>query len=351
MAVGREQIDPVDSHGSPGGRSARDGWLLGLADRIGSLRYTVLMTVFAIVGSVAIAGLVYIVTGFDPFAEPVAIVLPILCPLLIAPPLTLNAIRQAIAIRDQGALIEQQNAALMRALAEKDRIISLVGHDLRGNLNLIMGFAQLIERQGDTIPAERLIDYATGIHDTGRKTNHVLTDLLYWGQARAGQRPTGSQALPIGAVINNAVTSLRAEADMKQIILDAPCQSTGAEVDRVVVESAIRNLVSNAIKFSHPGGKVMIDPARSDSGLRISVTDNGIGMDQAQLAKLRAGHLPDSTEGTVREVGNGLGLAICRDLIEGYGGSVEFESTPDRGTVATIVLPDQVLSPGGPANV
>lgn len=331
------QAERVDVLATP--PELRASKALEFVDRFGIVRYTLLLTVVAVVASAAICATAYLLIGFDPRAEPISIILPVVCPLLIVPPMTVNSVRAALKLRAQQALILEQNVALERILTEKDRILTLVGHDLRGQLNLVMGFAQIISRQADDIPMERLVDYANEIHQAGKKTNEVLTDLLNWGRARAGQLSSGFQLARFNIILAEVVANLEQDIDRKEIKLELPDPMLDDEVDQVIVASAIRNILGNAIKFSQTGGKIILEATRDDRNLRVTISDFGIGISPDQLSRLRGGHLVTSTEGTSREAGSGLGLAICRDVIEAQGGMLEIESTLGQGTTVTVGLP------------
>lgn len=321
---------------SPTARTSRS---LELVDRLGMIRYTALMTVIGVAASVAICLVVYTLIDFDLLVEPISIILPILCPLLIVPPMTVRAMRAALTLREQQTLIVEQNLALERILTEKDRILTLVGHDLRGQLNLVMGFAQIISKQAEDIPPERLADYANEIHQAGKKTNEVLTDLLNWGRARAGQLPSGTQFEPFDDILRDVVANLEREIEQKDVQLELPKHNFAEDVDQVIVASALRNVLGNAIKFSHRGGRIAIEASSKDSQFHFTVRDFGIGMSHDQLTCLRGGHLVNSTEGTSREAGSGLGLAICRDVVEAQGGALEIESSEGIGTTVSVTLP------------
>lgn len=340
MATTAEQSYQAERAGilssPPGVRTSRS---LELVDRLGIARYTILLTAVGVAASAAICLTAYALIGFDPRAEPISIILPILCPLLIVPPMTVRAKRAALMLREQQAHIAEQNIALERILTEKDRILTLVGHDLRGQLNLVMGFAQIISRQAEDIPPDRLADYANEIHQAGKKTNEVLTDLLNWGRARAGQLPSGTHFEPFNDILRDVIANLEREIEHKEIGLELPQPDLADEVDQVIVSSALRNVLGNAIKFSHRGGRIEIAASRQGSDLRFTIRDFGIGISPDQLARLRGGHLVSSTEGTSREAGSGLGLAICRDVIEAQGGALEIESTQGKGTSVDVTLP------------
>jgi signal transduction histidine kinase len=236
----------------PAPLAGRQTKMLEIVDRVGIARYISLLTLGATVTSLLVSISAYALVGFDPFSEPIAIALPILCPILIAPPMSLAATRLALKLRDQQRHIANQKVLLERTLTEKDRIISLVGHDLKGQLNLVMGFARLIARQGDTMPSERLIDYANEINHAGAKTNDILSDLLNWGRARSGQLSESHDLYPLNDVLDPALNTARPDADRKNITINLVPPIGGDLVDNVIIGSALRNLLNNAIKFSHP---------------------------------------------------------------------------------------------------
>lgn len=327
------------TRGEPSSSGAETSKSLLLVDRLGIAWYTTLLTIVATLASALICSVAYLIVGFDALSEPISIILPLLCPMAIVPAVTVRATLSALKLRTQQQRIAEQNQALERIVAEKDRIISLVGHELRGQFNLVMGFAQLISRQAGSIPAELLVDYANEIHLASTKTNDVLNDLLNWGRARAGHLAQSHETIPFNDVLSRVLDTLRLDAERKHVTIQPAMPMPDDEVDHVIVASALRNVLSNAIKYSHSGGRVDISARRDDVELIFTVTDTGVGINLEPLSKLRGGGLVSATEGTSREIGSGLGLAICRDIIEAQGGRLVIESAPGQGTTVTVCIP------------
>ena len=159
-----------------------------------------------------------------------------------------------------------------------------------------------------------------------------------WGRTQAGQLRADLEDRRSDEAIVHTVDALRPEADRKQVIVHLTNPPPKNKVGYVIIGSALCNVVSNAIKFSHTGGTVTVNVTRVGEGMLPKMIDADVGMEPGKLARLRAGHLVESTEGTEHEAGSRLGLAIFRDIVETDGGRLQLESEPGRDSNGRLSL-------------
>ena len=151
-----------------------------------------------------------------------------------------------------------------------------------------------------------------------------------WGRTQAGQLRADLEDRRSDEAIFHTVDALHPEADRKQVVVHLTNPLPKNKVDYVIIESALCNVVSNAIKFSHTSRTVTVNVTQVGGEMLPKMIDVDVGMEPGKLARLRAGHLVESTEGTEHEAGSRLGLAICRDIVETDSGRLQLECEPGR---------------------
>ncbi|MFV3074631.1 sensor histidine kinase [Niveispirillum fermenti] len=262
--------------------------------------------------------------------------------------------QRALAVRDAAAAAERQaRADAERALAdlraahdeldflnrEKTRFFSLISHDLRGPFNAMLGMTQELADHAPKMRAEDTADFARSVHEMARRVFDLLENLLQWSRVQMSGTPFAPGVFPMREVVGDAIRDVASAAQAKDIqILDAS-GDRWVLADRTMILAVLRNLLMNAVKFSHQGGVVHVTSRALGDRLELAVTDKGVGMEPAQLEQaLRAGPKP-SRPGTQGETGTGLGLTLVRDLVLRHGGELKLESMPGRGTIASFTVP------------
>lgn len=236
--------------------------------------------------------------------------------------------------------LRRTSTALRRSNEAKDQLISVVGHDLRGPVAAFQQVGPMLRyysRQPNTRELAELADeMETGAH----RLAALLDNLLNWARAQMGEVVNRPEPVPTDEVVHQAIGLYRPTALAKhlsfqsEIAPDAP----PAWADPALLATVLRNLVSNAVKFSHEGDTIRLEVAPTSQGLEFSVTDTGVGMTPDRLEALFQPAVRP-TRGTTGEEGTGLGVAVCRQFVEILGGELHAVSAPGAGTRFWFTVP------------
>jgi|GEM_PF-3125335 PAS domain S-box len=222
----------------------------------------------------------------------------------------------------------------------KDRFLSILAHDLRGPFSSLINLSELLLlnfKNEDKEVAERQLLLML---QTARRTYQLLEDLLLWSTSNMGKLPFNQGRVDISGVYKSVTEDLASQANTKNITI----QSAGLEdivlnADYNMVKIILRNLVNNAIKFCNENGKIIVVATKEQFFVTINVTDDGIGISAENQQKLWDITQTYTTYGTAREKGTGLGLLLCKELVEKHGGKIWVESQPDKGSSFMFTLP------------
>lgn len=230
--------------------------------------------------------------------------------------------------------------ALKELNSTKDSLFSIIAHDLRSPFNSILGFSEILVqkiKQGDY---EKTVKYSDNINSSAKDTLNLLENLMDWAKTQTGQIEFSPQYITLSQVYDQALELVEANARNKEITLsyfESEKIDVFADVD--LLRTVLRNLISNAIKYSNIRSKVEVFAIKEDDKVEITVTDNGIGMDNDTLHKLFIFDTRLKTEGTANEKGSGLGLLICKNFIEKHKGAISIASQKDKGTEVKLTIP------------
>lgn len=225
-----------------------------------------------------------------------------------------------------------ENEARLKELnATKDKFFSIIAHDLKGPFNSIMGFSDLLIRQIQERDYEGIGKYAMIIKNSSQRAMNLLMNLLEWSRSQTGSMVFKPEELNISTLINEVSQLFIDAARQKSLLLYArPSQEIIVLADRSMILTILRNLISNAIKFTHPGGEIIISTNCTKNECEVIVADNGVGIKKEAIDKLFRIDTSYSTIGTNDEVGTGLGLILCKDFIDKHKGRIWVES--ERGS-------------------
>lgn len=243
--------------------------------------------------------------------------------------------------RKNAERILRDNETRLRELnATKDKFFSIIAHDLRGPFGNVFVFSNLLAEEIETLTSTEIKQYVTLINKTVAQTMQLLDSLLDWSRLQQGRFLFN----PVHVDVNKLVTEVQAElnesASTKNIdvINNIPLLIT-CNADENMLKTIIRNLVSNAIKFTKPGGKVEVTALQLKNMIEISVIDSGVGIATENIGKLFNIESEISTRGTANEKGTGLGLILCREFVEKHQGSIGVESKINQGSRFFFTIP------------
>ncbi|MGF1630963.1 MAG: MHYT domain-containing protein [Kiloniellaceae bacterium] len=224
----------------------------------------------------------------------------------------------------------------------KSQFLATMSHELRTPLNAIIGFSELLTNESlGPIGNRRYIEYATDIHDSGRHLLSLINDVLDFSKAEAGRLELHEESLDAGEVLRDCLRLVEPEAREAGIAVqaDLPAASPALKADRRRLKQIALNLLSNALKFTPPGGELSVSLTFAGDGAAIKFSDTGVGMTAAQIpVAMEAFGQIDSSLSRKYE-GTGLGLPLCRHMVEAHGGSLSIESVLGQGTTVTVRFP------------
>lgn len=230
---------------------------------------------------------------------------------------------------------------LRKSNATKDRFFSIIAHDLRHPFNSISNFITLLNEYADNLSKADILRVTKDLKEDSDKTRDLLENLLEWAQAQRGTISFKPGVLDLPEVSDEVISQIMPVAKDKKIELEshipAKCQ---VYADTHMVSTILRNLVSNAIKFTPEDGKITVNAADKQGLVYIQVNDTGVGMTQETVEKLFRIDKKVSFKGTANEKGTGLGLILCKELVEKNGGQISVTSAPDKGSSFEFSLPE-----------
>jgi len=237
--------------------------------------------------------------------------------------------------------LQKTTQNLVKLNETKDRFISIISHDLRTPFSSILGFTDLLLNDETLTPDERN-QYVKYIQESSNSMLALVNSLLDWTRLQTGRIRFEPEKADVSEVISKSINALSGAAFQKNISITSTVQENlYLFIDKDLIGQVFNNLISNAIKFTHNGGSIVIsaEPYQYSRFFEFSVKDNGIGIKPEDAKKLFGVDTKYSTEGTAGEKGTGLGLSLVKEIIEKHGGSVRIESEPGSGTNVLFTLP------------
>lgn len=222
----------------------------------------------------------------------------------------------------------------------KDKFFSIVSHDLKSPFNSLIGFSDMIYEDFDNLSIQEIKEYTGFIHKSVRNVYNLLENLLEWSRIQTGRMEFFPLKIEINSLIEEIFSTLRGNALRKNISLSNQIgKNIFVFADKNMIRSVLHNLISNAIKFTAPSGEVMLLAAETERMIEISVSDSGIGINKDEISKLFRIDINFSKNGTANEKGTGLGLILCKELVEKNGGRISVESEYGKGSTFVFTLP------------
>jgi signal transduction histidine kinase len=229
---------------------------------------------------------------------------------------------------------------LIQLNADKDRFLSILAHDLRSPFSNLLGFSEELKENLHNLNKDQIESYVNTINLSAQNTYNLLDDLLTWEKALQGAFPFNPQKLNFGELTKGILENIKPFSDAKTITVTSHTdQKISVYADAYMLKTVLRNLISNAVKFTNTGGLINILAQKDDSVITISVIDNGVGMTKENISKLFDISQVLTSAGTAKEKGTGLGLLICKEFVEKHGGKIWVESETGKGSNFRFTLP------------
>jgi signal transduction histidine kinase len=243
----------------------------------------------------------------------------------------------------QNQKLSRQNERMLQELndlnATKDRLFSIIAHDLKHPFNGILGFTELLLEALQRNQTTHLEEYATHVKKSAVQGYQLLIHLLDWAKLQTGRFKPVWETLNLKGLIEHIVDTEQSEADKKQIELSYSCpESLMVFADKMILEITFRNLIGNAIKYTQPGGCVRVVVQHMKRYVAVSVSDTGVGMSTELIQKLMLQNTIVSSKGTSNETGTGLGLMLCQSFLNKIGSKLHIISTLNVGTTVQFNL-------------
>lgn len=243
-------------------------------------------------------------------------------------------------VEERTQTIEKQNNELRELNATKDVFFSIIAHDLRSPFNAILGTTEVLMDKINKLDHKKIEYYCSSIKESADQTLILLENLLEWSRIQRGQIHPDVQEndlFPIVEEVNKL--SQKIAAQKKITLLNTVHANLNVKCDVNITKTVLRNLISNAIKYTPSGGTISINAVSRDDHIEVEVHDNGVGIPPEKITKLFRIEKNISTKGTANESGSGIGLLLCKELLEKQGSQIWVVSKVNEGSSFYFTLP------------
>lgn len=260
-----------------------------------------------------------------------------------------KVIQRTKKIEADKVLISQQYREMEQINKIKNHLIAIIGHDLKDYVSTFEGIEKKINYLIGSKQVERIPQLAEFIENSAHDLSLLLDNLLNWALKERGDLLLHPDSISVKSILQDVLKRLNKSIDKKEITLRLDIsEDLRMYVDGLTLHSLLRNIIHNAIKFSYRKGMVRIYHTEEDDFVTLHIEDRGIGMTANQIDQvLTDTELAISTRGTENELGTGMGLLLCREMLEMQSGSLSISSTTNKGTVFSVRLPNRTPSTGG----
>jgi K+-sensing histidine kinase KdpD len=241
--------------------------------------------------------------------------------------------------KDRGRLIKR----LEKMNSSKDKLFSLISHDLRSPFNSLLGFSEILTSEYESLTTEEIKEYIRAIYDSSKNLYSITNNLLQFSRFQMGKIEFKPTSMDLKLLVSDVVKLLKGNIVKKQLQISEEIEEDmKIFVDEDMLSSVLQNLISNAIKFTYKNGKISIKASKisidNKAFLKIAISDNGVGISTFDLEKILEGNYY-TTPGTDKEFGTGLGLSLVKEFIAKNGGTLEIKSKLKAGSTFTFTVP------------
>ena len=252
-----------------------------------------------------------------------------------------NRPEQVAELRKRMEEIKLKNEELLKLNSEKDKFFSIIAHDLRSPFHSFLGLTEIMAEELPSLTMEEILEIATSMRSSAINLFHLLENLLHWAKMQQGLIPFNPEVIQLLPIVYESIALETEHARKKEIeiVYEIP-DDIEVFADSNMLQAVIRNLFSNAVKFTPKGGKISLSTKiTEDKSIEISIENSGIGMSSVIVDNLFRFDVKTNKKGTDSEPRTGLGLLLCKEFVEKQGGKIWVESEEGKGSVFHFIIP------------
>jgi len=243
-------------------------------------------------------------------------------------------------LKESKDIIEEQNSNLKELNATKDKFFRIIGHDLKSVFNQLLGFSSLLYDSNADCSQEEVKEISLMLNKSAKNAFKLLENLLDWARSQSGALTFNPEEVNLSKIIEESISFLREIVNNKSINLNVEeKKEIVLKADKNMISTILRNLISNAIKFTNEGGEITVKSKLLNNEVEVSVIDTGVGISEEDISRLFRLDVHHVTLGTDNETGTGLGLILCKEFIEKHNGKIWVESDLGKGSKFSFILP------------
>lgn len=246
-------------------------------------------------------------------------------------------------LTNKNKLLAESEFELKKSNDDKNKLFSIIAHDLRNPFNSLMGYTDLISNNKENLTNDEREVILNGINNIAKQTYNLFETLLNWARIQLEKTDRDLAEFNLKEAVNNVINFIAPIACLKNVTVCNEIPSTlNLSADSNIISTIIRNLLTNSLKFCNAGDDIIISSKTNDKEIKIIIEDSGIGIEPEKLEVLFEVDKVHSERGTCNEKGTGMGLVLCKDLIQQCEGYISAESEPQKGSKFTITLPVKI---------
>ncbi|MFA6597098.1 MAG: PAS domain S-box protein [Ignavibacteriaceae bacterium] len=224
--------------------------------------------------------------------------------------------------------------------SSKDKFFSIIAHDLRSPFHALLGMSDLLATEVDEFSREEIKKFAGEMNNSLKNQFKLLENLLEWSRLQTGKVQYAPVKINLSEKVSDIIALLAGNALKKNItVINLVLPGVILFADTNMLQSILQNLIANAIKFTKPGGNIQVSTKQNNDMVKIFIKDSGVGISKESLQNIFRTDSTVTTLGTENERGTGLGLLLCKEMIERHGGNISVESELEKGTTFSFTLP------------
>jgi len=245
-----------------------------------------------------------------------------------------------IEIKQSREKIRKTNEQLKELNATKDKFFSIIAHDLKNPFNTLLGFSKLLFENAPNYTTDQIQQYAQIMNHTAKQSYALLENLMQWAKSQTEKIKISPRNSSMNELLSITIPIVNGSALKKNITIENNISTEDlVYADNSLTTTILRNILTNAIKFTHTNGKIIVSTQRKDDFLEVSITDTGVGIEPMNMDKLFRIDSKVTGHGTDNEEGTGLGLILCKEFVEKQGGTIWANSEVGKGSAFTFTLP------------